>query len=261
LGARPRSGFEPARVRFAASPLCVPGYQEHRAVACMPLSDIGAAIAAAVRTINQTNTLDDMLTAIAETARRSVPGFDHVGISTIDRDGQVRTRAAAGDLVWKLDELQYDLGEGPCVDSLRDGDVVLAPRIRTDDRWPNYAPKAADAGVKSQLAVKLYLDSSGTLGGLNLYSTESEDIDPDAENLADLFAMHAAIALGHAEEREHLNEALHSRKLIGQAIGILMERYQLNEDRAFSFLIRASSHGNVKLRDVAAELVQQANQR
>jgi GAF domain-containing protein len=227
----------------------------------MPLPQIGAAIAAAARTINQSNTLDDTLRAIAETARRSVPGFNHVGISTIDRHGQVHTRAVAGDLVWELDKVQYGLGEGPCVDSLRDADVVVAPRIANDQRWPAYVPQAVAAGLKSQRAVKLYLDNSGTVGGLNLYSTESEDIDPDAESLADLFAAHAAIALGHAQERENLNQALNTRKLIGQALGILMERYQLTEDRAFSFLVRASSHGNIKLRDVASELVDQANKR
>ena len=227
----------------------------------MSRPEIAAAIAAAARTINQTNTLDETLTAIAETARRSVPGFDQVGISTVDRHGRPHTRAVAGDLVWQLDELQYGLEEGPCVDSLRGADVVAAPRIRTDDRWPNYVPNAVEAGLKSQLAVQLYLRRAGTVGGLNMYSTESEDIDADAENLADLFATHAAIALGHAEEREHLNQALQSRKVIGQALGILMARYKLTEDRAFSFLVRASSDGNIKLRDIAAELVDQANQR
>ena len=227
----------------------------------MPLPPIGASIAAAARTINEPTSLEETLSAIAETARRSVPGFNHVGISTIDRHGKVHTRAAAGDLVWALDKLQYGLGEGPCVDSLREADVVLAPRIRTDHRWPGYVPRAVELGLKSQLAVKLYLDSAGTVGGLNLYSTESEDIDPDAENMADLFAAHAAIALGHAEERQQLNQALDSRKVIGEALGILMERYELTEDRAFSFLLRASSHSNVKLRDVAAEVVDKANQR
>lgn len=154
----------------------------------MPPRGIGAAIAAAARSINQTSNLDGTLTAIAETARRSVPGFDHVGISTIDRGGKVHTRAAAGELVWELDALQHELGEGPCVESLRDADAVLAPRIRDDHRWPNYVPKAVEAGPKSQLAVKLYLDNAGTVAGLNLYSTETEDIDPDAENLADLGA-------------------------------------------------------------------------
>jgi GAF domain-containing protein len=227
----------------------------------MPRPGIGAAIAAAARTINECTSLDDALTVIVQTARRSVPGFDQVGISTIDREGKVHTRAATGDLVWELDNLQYGLGEGPCVDTLRDAEVVAAPRIAQDERWPNYVPQAVQAGLKSQLAVKLYLDSTGTIGGLNLYSTGSEEIDPDAESLADLFAAHAAIALGHAEQREQLNQALHTRKVIGQALGIVMERYQLHEDRAFNFLVRASSHGNVKLRDVAAELVDEANKR
>src|SRR3954451_17196629 len=180
-------------------------------------------------------------------------------LSTVDRKGNVVSKAATGDLVWDLDKLQYDLGEGPCVETLRDADVVVAPHLRHDQRWPRYVPQAVRAGLRSQLAVKLYLDDEGTLGGLNLYSTTSDDIDPEAEPLADLFAAHAAIALGHASERENLNQALHSRKVIGQAIGMIMERYQLDEDRAFAFLIRASSHGNIKLRDVAQAMVDDRN--
>lgn len=82
---------------------------------------------------------------------------------------------------------------------------------------------------------------------------------PEAEWTAELFAARAAIALGNARERENLNQALHSRKVIGQAVGILMERYAMNEDRAFAFLVRVSSHANIKLRDVAQELVNRAN--
>jgi GAF domain-containing protein len=226
-----------------------------------PQPEIAAALAMAARSINQEVSLEDTLTAVAHTAQRSLPGFDYVGISTIDRKGNVETRAATGDLVWDLDKLQYELGEGPCVETLRDAAVVVAPRIRHDQRWPRFVPKAVELGLRSQLAVKLYLDTEGTLGGLNLYSTTNEDIDPDAEPLADLFAAHAAIALGHVRERENLNDALHSRKVIGQAIGMVMERYQLTEDRAFAFLVRASSHSNIKLRDIAQEIVDQANRR
>jgi GAF domain-containing protein len=221
--------------------------------------DIGQAIAAAARTINHPKSLDETLQTIAEVARDSVPGFDQVGISTLHKNGKVETRAFTGDLVLRLDEIQYSLSEGPCVDTLRDSDVVTAPKIRHDQRWPRYVPEAVALGVQSQLAVKLYLDDEGTLGGINFYSTISEEVDPDAEALADLFAAHSAIALGHARERESLNEALHSRKVIGQAIGILMERYEMNEDRAFAFLVRASSQGNIKLRDIAQELVDQRN--
>jgi GAF domain-containing protein len=222
-------------------------------------TEVALAIAAASRSINQPVTLRDTLTRIVETARTSVPGFDHVGLSTIDRSGKVQTQVATGDLVWELDRLQYGLSEGPCVDTLHEAEVVLAPRIRLEERWPRYVPEAIRLGLKAQLAVKLYLDEQGTLGGLNLYSTSQEDIEPDAEGMADLFAAHAAIALGHVSERENLNKALQSRKVIGQAIGILMERHRMSEDRAFSFLVRASSHGNIKLSMVAQQLVDEGN--
>jgi GAF domain-containing protein len=221
--------------------------------------DAGRAIAAAVRTINQSQTLEETLQKIAEVARKSVPGFDQVGISALHKDGRVETKAATGDLVYRLDDIQYSLGEGPCVDTLRESTIVPVPRIRHDRRWPRFVPQAVELGLRSQLAVKLYLDSEATLGGINFYSTNSEELHPEAEALAELFAAHSAIALGHARERETLNEALHSRKVIGQAIGILMERYQMNEDRAFAFLVRASSHENIKLRDIARELVNQRN--
>ena len=221
----------------------------------------GHAVASAARSIHHSHSLDDTLLSIAAAAQASVPGFDQVGISVIHRDGKVETKAAVGDLVERLDEIQYELGEGPCVESLRESHLVIAPRIRHDQRWPRFVPRAVELGLKSQLAVRLYLDDEGTLGGLNLYSTESEELHPEAEGIADLFAAHAAIALGYAHERATLNEALHSRKVIGQAVGILMERYQMNEDRAFAFLVRASSHANIKLRAIAQELVDQGNAR
>lgn len=222
-------------------------------------SDAGQAIAAAARTINHPQSLDETLQTIAEVARDSLPGFDQVGISTVHKNGKIETRAFTGDLVLRLDEIQYDLGEGPCVDSLHADHAVCAPTLRHEQRWPRYVPEAVALGLKSQLGVKLFLDDEGTIGALNFYSTTSEELDSNAVALADLFATHASIALGHARERETLNEALHSRKVIGQAIGMIMERYEMNEDRAFAFLVRASSHANTKLRHIAQELVDQRN--
>jgi GAF domain-containing protein len=223
--------------------------------------DIASAVVAAARTISHPTSLEETLHSIAEVARDSVPGIDEVGISTLQRGGDIRTRAATGDLVWELDRLQYTLGEGPCVDTLRDADILIVPHIAEDTRWPNYVPAAVERGLRAQVAVKLYLDDEGTLGTLNLYSAGSEEIHPDAEAIVELFAAHAAIAMGNARERENLNEALHSRKVIGQAIGILSERYGMTEDRAFAFLIRASSTANIKLRDVAQGMVDDLNSR
>ncbi|MDX6301226.1 MAG: hypothetical protein QOF53_2440 [Nocardioidaceae bacterium] len=212
----------------------------------------------AARTLNRRRSLDETLQTIVEVACNSVPGFDQVGIATLHKNGEVETRAFTGDLVQRLDEIQYGLREGPCSAALQGTHVVSVSSLRDETRWPRYIPQARSAGVRSQMAVKLYLDQ-GTLGGINFYSTIADDVSNDAQALARLFATHSAIALGHAHERENLNEGLQTRKIIGQAIGILMERYEINEDRAFAFLVRASSHRNIKLRSIAQELVDERN--
>jgi GAF domain-containing protein len=217
---------------------------------------LSAALAHAARTINQARTPSETIQTIAETALLSIPSIEHVGVSVLDRHGQAETVAATSDLVLELDKLQYSLDEGPCVDSLRDATVVAAPRIKDDPRWPRYAPAAVQLGLKAQLAVKLYLDEQGTVGGLNMYSTASEEIDPQAPGIADLFATHAAVALGKAREVDHLHQALRTREVIGQAIGLLMAQYQLDTDGAFAFLVRTSSHSNIKVRDIAEQMVE-----
>jgi GAF domain-containing protein len=222
-------------------------------------SAFAQSIAEAARTLNQPRSLDETLQTIVEVACNSVPGFDQVGIATLHEKGaRVRTRAFTGDLVLLLDEIQYGLQEGPCSEALQGTEAVSMSSLQLEHRWPRYVPQARAVGVRSQMAVKLYLDRHA-LGGINFYSTSCDDVSPDAEALARLFASHAAIALGHAHEREHLNEALQTRKVIGEAIGILMERHAMNEDRAFAYLVRASSHTNIKLRAIAQELVDEGN--
>jgi len=220
-----------------------------------PDASAASSLAAAARVLVAQHSFEETLEAIARTARESLPGFEHVGIAILSRTGEVETKAATDPLVWELDRAQYDVDEGPCLSALREETVVMVPDVRHEQRWPRYLPSALRAGLRSQMAVRLFLDQEGTLGGLNLYSTSRDGIDPVVEDLAASFASHAAIALHQARELANLHEALASRKLIGQAIGIVMERYQMNEDRAFAFLVRASSHSNIKLRDIAQELV------
>jgi GAF domain-containing protein len=223
-------------------------------------SAFAQSIAEAARTLNQPRSLDETMQTIVEVACNSVPGFDQVGIATLHKQGRVKTRAFTGDLVLHLDKIQYDLREGPCSAALQGHEAVSMSSLGVEQRWPRYVPQAQAAGVRSQMAVKLHLDERA-LGGMNFYSTVSDDVSPNAQALAQLFASHAAIALGHAHEREGLNEALQTRKVIGEAIGILMERHTMNEDHAFEFLVRASSHANIKLRDIAQELVDERNHR
>ena len=216
-----------------------------------------AALAHAARTINEARTLEETLQTIAETAQISIPSMEHVGVSIFDDNGIPVTKAATSELVLELDNLQYALDEGPCVDSLRGMTVVAAPNLRHDQRWPRYVPEAVQRGLKSQLAVKLSLGEDRTVGGLNMYSTGSEDIDPQAPGMADLFATHAALALGKAQEIDDLQQALKTREVIGQAVGLLMQRYGLDPDGAFGFLVRSSSHSNTKVREVALQIVDQ----
>lgn len=210
------------------------------------------------REINIQPDLTTTLDTIVRAAQRSLSGLDHVGISIVHRDGRIETMAGTDQLVWELDAMQYELGEGPCYDAIDRAPVMVANELRHDQRWPRYVPRAVAHGVQSQMGLRLYIEQE-TLGGLNLYSTQSDTIDPDVQHIAELFATHAALALGKARRIEDLNTALHTRKVIGQALGIVMERYQLDEDRAFQFMARVSSHTNIKLREIAQELVDQSN--
>ncbi|TNC36443.1 GAF and ANTAR domain-containing protein [Mumia zhuanghuii] len=245
------------RWEFLAWRVGVPSGHEGGGMNAGPLK-VAQALTDAACAIDQPRTLEATLDAIVEAARATVPGFDHVGISVTHRGGRIETLAGTGQIVWDLDTLQYDLGQGPCVDAIREFPVVAVEHAADDPRWPDYMPAAVKSGVRAQLGVRLFNDED-TLGGLNLYSLGSETIDPGAAELAALFASHATIALGRARQEENLNEALVTRKVIGQAIGIVSERYKISEDQAFHFLVRASSTSNTKLRGVAQQIVDTTN--
>ena len=215
---------------------------------------VAAALAQSARAINDSDTLEETLDAIVQATRSSVPAFDHVSISVRNGDGTLETKAGNDQLVWELDSVQYDLEEGPCVDAIEHGSVVVVENLRHEQRWPRYTRAALAKGVRSQVGVRLF-GAGKHVAGLNLYNTKTDDVPQESVETARLFATHAAIALGHAQDAHDLNQALASRKRIGQAIGILMERYRIDEDRAFQFLVRASSTSNMKLRDVAEEVV------
>jgi hypothetical protein len=214
----------------------------------MSIDRVTAAVAAAARSINEPDASLD-----------AVPGFDLVGISTVDGKGNVETRAFTDLKVLEFDKLQYSVGEGPCLDALGAAHVVSVPRLRHERRWPGYVPRVVEMGLRSQLAVKISLDGNGLLGGINMYSTISDEIDPEAESVAELFAVHAATIMGSVLKIGQLSSAMQTRKVIGQAIGILMERYGIHEDNAFGFLVRASQTDNIKLRDIAQGVVDEAN--
>src|SRR3954454_11561640 len=216
--------------------------------------DVAAALARAARDLSDPQGLDSTLATIITVARDSMPEIDHVGISVSHRDGRVETRAMTDEVVGELDRLQYELGEGPCLHAMDSHATVVVSDARHEQRWPQFIPAAVQMGLRSQLGVRLHVGEH-TIGALNMYSFSADEISAESEQLAELFAAHAALALGHAQRVENLNAALASRKVIGLALGILMERLGIDEDRAFAYLTRISASTETKLRDVAASVV------
>jgi GAF domain-containing protein len=185
---------------------------------------------------------------------------DAASISILHRDGRVETPAGTDPLVYRLDQAQYDLNEGPCLEALKGEPFQWVDDMPQERRWPRYAKVAVAEGVCSQMAVELYADDK-SIGGLNLYSRQAHAFDEDTRHSAWLFATHAALAMGRTRQVQELNEALVTRKVIGQAIGILMHRFELDEDRAFEFLVRVSRNSNRKLRDVARQINDEQNKK
>ncbi len=219
-------------------------------------TDLASALADSAQVVDAPCTLEDTLDAIAHAARDAVPGFDHVGISVLHTDGTIGTMAATGQLVQEMDTLQHHLGEGPCISAIREEALVVVEDLPHDRRWPRYVPRASQAGVRAQMGVPL---SSGEeiLGGLNFYSTSTSAIDGEASRSAELFAAHAALALAQARRADEATEAVPTRQLVGQATGILMERFELTEERALYYLVRVAAAGRRELPDVARVVVDQ----
>ena len=221
--------------------------------------DLARTLADAAQVIDAANTLEGTLDAIADAARASVPGFDHVGISVVEDDGAVTTVAATGPLVRELEALQVELRQGPTYDALQGELVVVTDDLTPEGRWPAYSSRALAAGVRAQLAARLQ-SGDELLGSLDLYSTTGR-LDPSAARHAELFATHAALALAHARHADLSDEAVPERQLLGMAVGILMERFEIPHDRALYYLVRVASAGGIELRDVAREVVGQVTVR
>lgn len=204
--------------------------------------------------------LQGTLRHVTARAVQTLPGVDFASITIRHADGRLETVAATDERAEALDQKQYELGEGPCVEAVSDDGAAQSLHIAKGTRWPLYGPAADDAGVRCQLALQVLQRRHHSRGGLNLYSLGSGSFDtPD--NAVDLFAAYASLVIGHALTIETLQGALSSREVIGQAIGITMERYNVSKDRAFEFLVRLSQDSNVKLRHVAEQLVGTASER
>jgi hypothetical protein len=203
--------------------------------------------------------LDHTLRQITTAAVEVLPMVDFASITVLHSDGKLATAAPTDDVLLTVDAAQYELHEGPCYQAATDTVHIVASDLANDERFPRYAGVAMSVGINAQAGVRLF-DAPKSQGALNLYST-SIGAFKDFETLSALFTHQAATAIAYAQEINDLQQAIATRGTIGQAVGIVMERYKLNDERAFAFLTRLSQDHNIKLRRVAEEIVNDLDQR
>ncbi len=191
---------------------------------------------------------------IVELALDSVD-CEYASVTLVHADGTLETVASSHPVVDQADALQYELTEGPCLTAAETNGLFVVPETATDPRWPNWGPRAAQLGLHSILSVHLFT-SREVLGALNLYARPAYQYTQEDIEAAQVVAAHASVSLARSRSEQNLWRAVDSRHLIGQAQGVLMERFGLSSEQAFAVLKRYSQEHNIKLHDVAAVLLQ-----
>ena len=222
--------------------------------------DSGGNIRELHRALLSTRGVAEFLHELAVLAARLVGGDLSCGM-IMQPDGKPATVACSDPLAARVDEVQYQLGDGPCLHAVRDGRVVRIEDTAEKARWPEFEAQAASHGIRSCLALPLNADGR-PVGALNLYAREASAFGAAEARRAENFAENASGALSlairlasHAALIEQLRSSLASRGVIDQALGIIMARDHCTQDRAFAILRSASQNSNVKLRHIASAVV------
>jgi GAF domain-containing protein len=207
-----------------------------------------ARVSAAPRSVN------DVLSDVTTAAKELIPGTESAGILMVAKGGKFESLAGTDDLPHQLDELQIKFSEGPCMQAALDETIVRTDDFRSEDRWPLYSPAVVEIGVLSGLSLKLYT-ANRTAGALNLFAFRPNAFDAADETIGTVLAAHAAAAILASREGEELQSALSTRDRIGQAKGIIMERFGIDDIRAFEMLRRLSQDSNTRLVDIAQRVI------
>jgi hypothetical protein len=211
-------------------------------------------MAMAASTLEGPIDVDELLHLICLAAIDAVPGAQYAGITLADRHGKLKTSAATHPLVHRVDALQYQFNQGPCVDAVQGRWQARSDDLSVDARWPEYGPLAADLGIVSQMGIELF-DEPGLIAGLNLYSSTVGAFDDDTAEAAMLFAIQATHTLGRVMTQRQLTDAMTASTTIGRATGVVMQRFQLSADRAFELLTRVSRIHDVTLEVLAGQIL------
>jgi GAF domain-containing protein len=203
--------------------------------------------------------IETTLQRVAKLAVRVIPNVE-AGLTLLE-NGKPVSWAATSDWVIEIDRIQYSKGVGPCLAAISDMEQKHAPNLPEDSQWDGFSEEASQHGLNSVLAIPLVV-ANQSLGSLNLYSTEVDGFDEESVHLATMFAQQAGVAVHNSQLyynsvklSQQLEEALVSRAVIDQAKGILMEREGVNADEAFEMLRKASQELNLKVRDIARQIV------
>ena len=172
----------------------------------------------------------------------------------IGKRGKFDSVGGTSELPQLLDELQMQFNEGPCVEAALDELIVRTDDFRRETRWPRYSPAVVEIGVLSGLSFKLYT-AERTAGALNLFGFQPNVWNTEAETIGTVLAAHAAAAIPASRHGKQLESALSTRDRIGQAKGIIMERFGVDDVQAFEMLRRLSQDGNTRLIDIAQRVI------
>jgi hypothetical protein len=188
-----------------------------------------------------------------------IDGVQSADVLLISGSDLFRSVAATSQLAVDMDDLQQRFGEGPCLDAAAGDSVIVCNDLREDGRWPRFAEAALEAGVYSLLSFQLYTHNARK-GALNLFGVKPEVFTPEVEAVGAMLATHAATALIADDVRLQFQSGLASRDIIGQAKGMIMERFDVDAVRAFELLKRLSQDSNTRLAKVAEEIVSRGSE-
>ena len=227
--------------------------------------DLRAGLAGLSRLSNQLR-LEDLLTRVATCAVRAIPGADGAGLTLLEED-RADTIVATATFVSDIDDIQYGIGQGPCITAAREGQTVMSGSLGSDPRWRKFGGTVARLGVHSVLSLPL-ITPDRVVGAMNVYAHDKNVFDARSAELGEIFAVPAAVAVLNAQVlaqaqrlAARLETALETRGVIDRAVGIVMSRSGGTEDQALARLRSVSQHEHHKLVEVARQIIDEAVRR
>lgn len=201
---------------------------------------------------------------IAQTALQCIDACECSGISLVMKFKKVKSVGATDPLARGIDEMQHEIGEGPCLTSIEKHATFRIDDFREEKRWPRFSAEVAKKGIRSGASFVLEV-SEESLAAMNLYSSIPGAFSDHDLELGTILASHAAVALSNAQTHQksqelvrQLEESVQTRTVIGQAVGVLMAQGTMTRDQAFEALKRISQGMNVKLKKLAEQVVEES---